>query len=95
MVRKRSHMAWKAFSSSERSAGASVGKLRIASTSKCAMKNSGLALRSTTAPTPSSTATSSAKRPSSRKSSSVIRLIGGLSIVANATRSATSTRIRW
>ena len=75
-----------------RSAGRSAGKERIAATSKCAMKKSGSALRSTSTETSSSAAMRSASAASSPKSGSVIRLIGGLSMVATATRSALATR---
>ena len=63
----------------------SVGKSTIAATSKCASQKSGLSLRRTSARTPSSAAISWASRASSPASSRVIRLMGGLWTVANAT----------
>jgi hypothetical protein len=59
------------------------------------MKKSGTSLRSTTARTRSSAATSAAKPASSPKSGRVSRLMGGLSMVAVATPPSTSTRSRW
>ena len=90
MRRRRSHIRWNGFSSMAGGAG-SVGNRRMASTSKWAMNHSGLAERSTTTRTASSSASVSATWASSRNTGTVIRLIGGWSMTTVATASSTAT----
>jgi hypothetical protein len=66
MVRTVSHMTWKALGSVSRCGSPSVGNMRMADTSKWAMKKSGSALRKTTTRTSSSTASSPQTCASSR-----------------------------
>ena len=90
IVRRVSHMAWKPFGTG--SSGISVGKPRIASTSKWAMNHSGSAERKTTARTASSAARAETVVARSRNIAVVIRLIGSFEMTTSATpRSSTAT----
>ena len=73
--------------------GLITGNSRIHFTSACETKNSRSALRKTTAPTPSSTSSSGTSRARSRNIAWSNRFTGGWSIVTQATRFATWTRI--
>ena len=93
IVRSRSHIVWNTLSSVD-GGGGSVGNVRMAATSKWAMNHSGLAERSTTTRTSSSSASRSTIPASSRNTSIVIKLIGGLSITTVATPSWVDVIIR-
>ena len=90
-VRHRSMNTWMNSSCSGRSVR-SRGSAWMSPRSACAMKNSGSALRTTTAPTSPSSASSPASSESEPMSTASNRLTGGWSRVTNATPWSTSTR---
>jgi hypothetical protein len=74
-----------------RPAGVSVGRCKIAATSKCARKKSGSALRKTTTVRSGSAFNACESASSSASRASVMTLTGGLLIVTVATRPETAT----